>query len=384
MSDKRFAIITPVFLEHNYINFFIEYHLSLGFDMIYILIDNSTQQQDEYVIFDEFRPFVKMFDIKMFYSPEMIHSFLLKKTKDFLIHNALIDYIYPVVTEDYTILLGVDSFLYLNNLSIRDYFKVNGITDNICQIFFRWKCLENVIYSSKYNLFNCIDNNETFNQLHNNNQHYFTMGKRSLVLRPSENSHFYTMNETGTGFYEGSVFEINSDDGYWTIEKNMNAIKHYNSHHSANILHYLCRDIQNCVVKEVEYWNETTSRAERILKLKNIILSNSDLRRIRKMINKQHYPILNVNIKFKPIDRDNYYYDDKLYYKIMNECNISKDIVLNWISEFVNFDKDEVSRLLTEKMQVIVEPIKYDIEPNFNFLPNRRNFKHASIKLSFF
>ena len=387
MSDKTFSIITPVFLEHNYINFFIEYHLSLGFDMIYILIDNSTQQQDEYIIFDEFKPYVKMFDINMFYSPKMIYSFLEKKTKDYLIHASLIDFIYPLVTEDYTILLGVDSFLYLNNLSIRDYFKVNGITENICQIFFRWRCLENTIYSSTYNLFSYIDNNETIEEKNAfYNDHYFTMGKRSLVIKPSGDSHLYKIDGSGIGFYEGSVFEINSADNFYTIRNKMNDIKYYNSFHSASILHYLCRDLQNCLVKEVEYWNGMVGRDERIKKLKHLILCNSDLRRSRKIINRPDKQSVNINIYFKPINRGSYYYDDKLYYKIMNECNINKDVLLNWISEFVYIDKLEVSRLLSEQLIIDNEAVKYDIESGdtFNVLSNRKNLKSTSIKMSLF
>jgi hypothetical protein len=48
--NKTFAIITPILYEHPYINYFIEYHFNLGFDKIYLLIDNFTCEQDEYII----------------------------------------------------------------------------------------------------------------------------------------------------------------------------------------------------------------------------------------------------------------------------------------------------------------------------------------------
>ena len=70
----------------------------------------------------------------------------------------------------------------------------------------------------------------------------------------------------------------------------------------------------------------------------------------------------------------------------MNECNINKDVLLNWISEFVYIDKLEVSRLLSEQLIIDNEAVKYDIESGdtFNVLSNRKNLKSTSIKMSLF
>ena len=72
-----------------------------------------------------------------------IHTLLIKLFKQFLI-------------EDYTMLLGIDSFLYLNESTLPEYFEKNNISGDISEIYFRWQenCKYN--YISEYNLFSSL------------------------------------------------------------------------------------------------------------------------------------------------------------------------------------------------------------------------------------
>jgi hypothetical protein len=70
LIEKTYAAIVPVYLEQNYINFFIEYHVALGFNKIYILVDDSTESEENYIIFDELKPYVNLIKYSDLYDKE--------------------------------------------------------------------------------------------------------------------------------------------------------------------------------------------------------------------------------------------------------------------------------------------------------------------------
>jgi hypothetical protein len=107
---------------------------------------------------------------------------------------------YKYVIEDYTILLGVDSFLYLDNLTIIKFFdKYNIIKHDISQIMFKWIVLVNFDYKSNYNLLKDIHDKKNINK--NYNPTYFTLGNRYKVIHPSNDSHHYVIKNNTHNFY---------------------------------------------------------------------------------------------------------------------------------------------------------------------------------------
>ena len=101
MTKKTFSVLTTVLLEHNYINYFVEYHINLGFDKIYILIDNSTTLQDEYIIYnEECKKKIEFLDIRN-YSDESDLCLLENCTHKSAYVHKILQKIYRIKWKDY-------------------------------------------------------------------------------------------------------------------------------------------------------------------------------------------------------------------------------------------------------------------------------------------
>jgi hypothetical protein len=76
ITNKRFAIVTACLNEQDYINYFIECYLGVGFHHFYILIDNSTDEQLPYTFKKQFHPHINTFYMTDIFSPEKIQQIL--------------------------------------------------------------------------------------------------------------------------------------------------------------------------------------------------------------------------------------------------------------------------------------------------------------------
>ena len=63
-KKQTIAIFTHVKNEHDFINPWIEYHLTLGVNHFYIGIDNSTTIQDKYILHESLKKKVTFFYIE--------------------------------------------------------------------------------------------------------------------------------------------------------------------------------------------------------------------------------------------------------------------------------------------------------------------------------
>jgi hypothetical protein len=322
--NKTFAIITPMLYEHTYFNYFIEYHLNLGFNKIYLLIDNLSGEQYEYKIKNE----ESKKKIVFYYIKDLLTEVEYEKYKDYhkciLVHTA-IQNMYKYVIEDYTMLLGVDSFLYLNNLNIVDFFKKYNIYNyNVSQILFKWVVLFNFDYKSNYNLLNNIDNK--INLKKHYDMHFFTLGQRKRVLMPAENTHHYIIkNKTDTIWCNNKIYNIKSSDSFYDIS---NILGKEDTTRIGCIYHFLMRDMEDILIKTYYFWSKNLlDRKYRIIpfimtdtkdvhdRLSYINCNNDDSVIINKII-------ININ------DSENNYNNDELINKMLTECNLTKEQLL--------------------------------------------------------
>jgi len=335
--NKTFAILSVVLLEHQYINYFIEYHIKLGFNKIYIIIDNSDTIQDEYIIKEEFKPFVIFLDIRTYYTIEEPLKYAHKS--DFI--HTILQKVYKLyIQEDYTILLGIDSFLFLNNLTIQEYFVKYNIPDDVCQIMFKWVQLYNHVNKSRYNLLENIDSNDVVKEY---NMHYFTMGNRKLVIEPSCDSHHYNIKEsTGKIWYNNSIYNITNNDNFLTILNNIGYDTTYEIISTGCIYHFLMRDVYDLFIKTYFYWNKNVaSYVDNINNIRKVILTNESFdkmnNRLRFINNKNrnnNSVIINVTLNIDSINENDCIYSDKFIDLILSQCDISSEVFDTQIKKF--------------------------------------------------
>lgn len=315
-----FAVITPVLFEHKYLNYFIEYHLNLGFDKIYILIDNTVYEQNEYQLKNNLKDKVIFYYIRDFYTTEELNYFNTIHHKSGIVHMA-IQKLYPKVEEDYTILLGVDSFLYLDNLKILDFINKYKIFEkNIALIMFKWINLSNVEYISNYNLLKNI--NEKKNIIKKYESHYFTLGKKDRVIHPDGTSHFYEIkNENDNIWCNDKVYEIDKTLGFWDIYNMFGA---NDNTRIGCIYHFSLRDIEDAMIKTFYYWNNSSTE-NKINFIKYFILTESNNLPSRfSYINMEHDNSIILNIITLNIDNDDNINDNKLLIKeILDSCDLT-------------------------------------------------------------
>ena len=337
--NKTFAILTVVLLEHQYINYFVEYHIKLGFNKIYIVIDNTDTIQDEYIIKEEFKPFVILLDILKYITIEEHNNISYAKLighKSGFIQNIL-QRIYKLhIQEDYTILLGIDSFLFLNNLTIQEYFLKFNIPDDVCEIIFKWVNLYNNVYKSTYNLFENIDS-KSINKKYNH--HFFTMGNRKLVIEPSGDSHNYNIKEnTGKIWFNNSIYNITNNDNFKTIVDKIGSDTNYENTNNGCIYHFYMRSVLDMFIKTYFYWSNKTNKIDKINGIRNVIMNNGSLIERLSILHIKNYnwydKINNVTLNIDSINANDCTYYDKFINLMLSECDISKENFDAWIKKW--------------------------------------------------
>lgn len=333
MVNSTFAIIAPVYLEHNYINFFIEYHIDLGFNKIYIMIDDSTDIQEEYEIFEELLPFVKIFKYSDFYTQEETDIFMKQcGHKSIVVHKPLIEKIYPLVSEEYIILLGLDSFLYLENMKLLEYFQKYNIKDDVAQICFRWSCLYNYSYKSEYNILNSVNNEKSIIDNFNSRMHYFTLGKKSLVAHPTYDSHHYKLNETKKLFFNGNIIDITPEDNFYNI---VDKIKGFNFEQGDScILHILQRNFQDSLIKKLYCWSKQNINPYEITR--QIIKKKESPGRWRIHPGVQKKNFFDIKYNASHITELKYTFNENLINKLISDSGVSINEFDEWISLFTD------------------------------------------------
>lgn len=321
--EKTFAIITPILYEHTYINYFIEYHLKLGFDKIYFLIDNFTCEQDEYIINNQ-----SLVDkVKFYYTKDLVSREeqlqYVNHEKTHIVHRALQN-VYKYVIEDYTILLGVDSFLYLDNLTIKEFCdKYNLIKLDVSQIMFKWIVLVNFDYKSNYSLLKDIHDKQNIHKMYNPT--YFTLGNRHKVNHPSSDTHHYVIkNENDTIWCNNEIYKINNTHNFYNIVDMMEN----NRVRIGCIYHFMARDMLDVIIKTYYYWNKSSKvLKESILKFISTNSNNfSDRFSYFYMGTDNHLIINKVTLN---VDNENQTYNnDKLINKFLIDNNLSVEQLL--------------------------------------------------------
>jgi hypothetical protein len=335
MQGKKFAIVTAVLNEHDYLNYFIECYVGVGFHKFYVLIDNSTCEQMQYKLKPEFVPLVKFVHITEIFDQKGIqHRLQHFKHKSGLIHEALQIIFTRLVKEDYVMLAGIDSLLYLNEKTIQQYFQEKRIDDSFGLVFFHWIICVNTKYTdTNYNLVNYIN---TENSYKSGSDHFFTLCNKKHVIRPSHDSHHYELAHPVKAWYNDDVYTIHPKDMFWKISKEILKVNSSTVRPHPCILHFIARSVNDVLIKYYNQWsnNDPNAIEKRRVALRNVILYKSNDREdYDGKLNFLNYSgtdmgHLNIQTNYAPFDVHG---NDALIRKLLSECEIPYDKYLEWI-----------------------------------------------------
>ena len=331
--------------EHAYINQFIEYHLKLGFSYFYLIIDNldinNIQEDYNLVIKEEFKSYVKLYDVRDGNGCDN--------------HASLLEYfdrsILPEINEDWVLTLGCDSFLYLDGMKVDKYVeKVEKEHSEIFQILFPMYLLYNIYNNDCMNLFDLLGEKIITTQSY----YMYSMGKVNNIKNISLSSHFYSSRTETNNIYfsNNSLFnKFNNKD--LTIKDLL--LKCFfdifdDNHTKFFCFHFYLRYCDEIFIKDLLNWNSIKSKKKDI---KNII---KNIRRIQNketlknklgdrfsrsyMLMRLSYKLINTNKEFKLEklkNNINIEYNEKRLEDLLLELKITREEYLTFKYKFINY-----------------------------------------------
>lgn len=297
-------VVTRAKNEHGYLGNFIDHYLNLGFDFIYIFIE-----QDQ------------CYNIK---NPKISFiNYTNKRVNDiqFIFNNFLKD-LSKKKEIDWVLHVDIDEFLFLqNNIKIHEYIN-KFYRENIGQFIFKWAMIEN---------FRSIDSENDFQNISNqcklySNPHYKSMIKLKYLKHGRHPHYAITIKDT----YLDNI----------KIKGNLRGFcRENNNYTNAILVHYHTRNLENVFVKALA----TNFRDKRISP--DIIHKKYSINEMIKTIKKFKLPfhhakgnILNKNNIPKILFNTNTKIDNEIIHNILKEVcksyNVHYNTVLNYIKEF--------------------------------------------------
>jgi hypothetical protein len=320
--NNTFAIVSMLKYEHDFLNPWIEHHINIGFTHFYLLIDNITKLQLDYIIDEKFKDKVSLFNC------DKNDDLLSNSDKSIIMHNNLNTKIYTqnIIKEDWVIAIGIDQYMYLNGNTIQEY--IYNINELCSQIVIPWSLC----------VFNKNDNTYS-NFLENiNNYHigYNTgYGHANGLMRTSNlseiliDSHFcVSKTETQSIYILNEYFEMPSRPNTWgifnIIQDKLNNILFEDL--QIGTFHIMLRNINEIFIKSYFYWN-FDKLEEAMNKLAYSIKNNTydNLLPLKRIYNINSNKV-NIKLKFKNLESINTstYYDNLIMEHLVN-YNITKD-----------------------------------------------------------
>lgn len=260
------CIITMAKNEHDFINPWVEYHLKIGFNHFYILVDNICEEQPEYIIDEKFKEFVTFIyaqekDIAEYRGDlgNCLEDVLKQNHHYSIIPHSLVNHkiIYKnIIKEDWSTTIGIDQYIYLNGNTIQDYLL--NINDDCTQIIFPWSfCCAN-IYDSNFN--NFLENYPSYKcEYAGTNGHSNGLIKTENMKELCHSTHtFLSKSLTQKVFIIDEYFDFNSQlivfDIFNIIQKKL----HTTSFHNLKIssFHFIIRNVNEIFIKNLFSWGK--------------------------------------------------------------------------------------------------------------------------------
>ena len=332
------AIISMMKHEHDFINQWIEYHIKIGFSHFYLLIDNLTDKQSDYIIEDNFKGTVTLIDC----NPKILHKHWgdsvdkFRKAEhhesyfmQYLLNVELIES--NIITEHWVTAIGIDQFIYLNGNTIQEYIKT--IDESCTQVIMPWSICafnnKNICYD------NLMENVHLYSGHYNGTKgHSNGLIRTSNLRKISGDSHHFI-----SKCPEQKVYII---DEYFTMPANLQTQKIFEICHTKlqkiplNMLtissfHIMLRNVNEAFVKEFAYWgkNNMDSMINNISN--NTIDYHGRLSLLRWL---GTMPVLNIiSPKLAIMNKRTHY--EYILEKLLEKHNISLDRFYKWVTNTI-------------------------------------------------
>jgi hypothetical protein len=332
MTHPSFAIVTALLNEHDFLNYFVEYYVNLGFQKVYCLVDNSTTEQKPYLLKHDLVDYVMFIHVTdLFKKFEIVDMLLSCNHKSDFIHKSIQNVFQLFVVEDYCLLAGVDSFLHLQGLTVQNFFAQNKIEQDVGMIFFPWfSCVNNKTIEQEYNLVNIIDQSSCLKYV---SDHFVTIGKKNLVLCPSDDSHYYKIENPVKCWYNKQVAIVKPHHSFHNISNDLFKIK--SCCNQPCVIHFMIRSVVDCLLKYYYQWSLPFSddKEQKIKNLFEIIVNKTKDQTFYEK--KLHYLTYSSSLSCQPNIKTNYndfqIKENELLLKTMlKQCNISYLEYINW------------------------------------------------------
>lgn len=306
-------VITRVKNEQGYIESFVYHYLYLGFDFIYILIN----EDQNYVIENEKVKIIK----HNFLGDEVISKFF----KTFLQSLKKIDWVLHV---------DVDEYLFLSNkMNIKNYID-KFATENTGQFLFKWAIIENYrsVLGQEYDLQIILDKSKIFS-----NKHYKSIFKLINLLEIT-NPHFVVVNNDT---YLDNTKITNKLEGH--IENDF-------SYDTSVLIHFHTRSLENVFIKSLTY--DFNNMKE---KIPNILQQNLSLDELIKNVTKLKMPFdhaKDIKLDKKKLQYLKFNIDTTINKKIIYKKFISvckkKNIEFRKIKKYIKLLENKYAHIFVE------------------------------------
>lgn len=344
------SIITMAKYEHDFINQWLEHHINIGFSHFYILVDNIVDVQPEYKINPDFMSYVTLIyvekkTLETYWGPiDFTVNFNLSCYLHQLINKLVIDK--QLSKEVWITVIGIDQFIYLNNvtsLTIQDFLV--KIDPACIQIFLPWSIV--AFNNENENFDNLMQNVNSFKSIYGKfGGHGNGMIRSKSAAELSGDSHYFLSKEKIQKCYILNEYhDIPFNGPTWHIFKIADKIM---QEHSVEALlnmdcltsfHFVLRNKLECVIKACLFWNSASFRIDQIansIKLKDKLMLFNDLRGncFNKTITTNLIP--NSYLPNTSIKNTNSYYVQILVDKLnINGFDISAEEVREWVDNLV-------------------------------------------------
>ena len=246
----KYVVYTRAYYEEPYLDFFIEHYIKLGFDLIIILISESSK----YKCPKEFQSYVKLQKFTKNLGDGLLnkYDYLIKKKKKY---SWILD-------------CDVDEFLFLNNEynDIKEYVNSKILFEPKINIFyFRWAMIEKIDNKNIDNFNDLLIKYPLYN-------HFCIKSMfKSSDYESFENPHTVKLNTDYNIYFEGK-----------TYSNFMRNNSHNNPHQSFNydmykdsvLIHYHSRNLNNTIMKSIF---TVFNRKADIEKLQNLINHQTEI-----------------------------------------------------------------------------------------------------------
>lgn len=337
------GIVTMVKHEHDFINAWIEYHYKIGFSHFYILVDNLTEKQKDYVIEEQYRQCVTLIhtnhaDINFYNEYIQNEGVHLSGILHELLNTKIVKT--GIIKEKWVTAIGVDQYVYLNGNTIQEF--LNNIEEKCTQVIFPWSF--SFFNNNNSNFDNFLENCKSYKNVYGWEGHSNGIIRTCNLSKMNNNSHSF---ESKTP--KQKVFII---DEYYIMPSILDCIHFGTVEQKLNTLpfdkikissfHIMLRNVNESFIKHRLCWNRTKQHHRdeinnHFFNLSLSIKNNSNIEKHNRGTNETRNVLLEkqIELKFPKLEiKNGSEHYDMLILNQLNKHGVQKEDFEVWKNNF--------------------------------------------------